>query len=68
MGKNRSVNGRYDFRLYVNCPECGRLILRSENTDNSEIPCSKCGAKVKVNVSIEDMDNDKIVENLSLEI
>ena len=54
MSKKRSVNGGYDFRLYVNCPECGRLILRSENTDNSEIPCPKCGAKVKVNVSIED--------------
>lgn len=52
MGNKKSIKGDYDFRLYVNCPECGRLILRSEDTDNSDIPCSKCGAKL--NVSIKD--------------
>lgn len=53
MGKKNSVNGGYDFRLYVNCPDCGRLILRSEDTDNSEIPCPKCGAKVNVTIKDE---------------
>lgn len=52
MGKNSNVKEGYDFRLLATCPECGRSVLRSEDTDNSDVPCDKCGAKV--NVSIKD--------------
>lgn len=54
MGKkNTNVKGEDDLRLFVTCPECGKLILKSKDADDAEVPCNKCGAKVKVNVSIE---------------
>lgn len=55
MGKKSiNVKGEDGLRLFVTCPECGKLILKSKDTADAEVPCNKCGAKVKVNVSIED--------------
>ena len=62
MGKKKFVVEDYDFRLYVNCPECGRLILRSEDTDNSDIPCLKCGALLNVSVNNGEMVITKVVK------
>ena len=48
--KNNNVIDDYDFRLFVNCPDCGSKISRSGNTEDQDIICHKCGAVSKVTV------------------